>query len=229
MNSCLHLVRPHESARPASERLQLKRLPAPAPTRAGTTRTPIIRPASGHESRRSADRDALFAEFAPLVQRLVRRYGKTAELRRDLPGEIYYRFCGLLDAFDPDRGIPLRPYLVRQLTAATYTYARQHWRTACREFAFQDAELEVGFGWEEDPTSTWVDALTRQSVASRLPEALASLPLRQRQVVIWRYYEERSFEEIAEILGVKSASVRSLLRHGLAKLRQQMGLQDCEP
>src|SRR5580700_10016508 len=72
--------------------------------------------------------DQLYAEFRPLVRRLIRQYGENAEIRNDLEGEIYYRFCVLLKAFDPNRGIPLRPYLVRQLSASIYTFARHHWR-----------------------------------------------------------------------------------------------------
>src|SRR5579872_3052078 len=61
------------------------------------------------------DRDQLYAEFAPLVRRLLRQYGQDPELKKDLAGEIYCRFCALLQAYDPQRGVPLRPYLVRQL------------------------------------------------------------------------------------------------------------------
>src|SRR5579871_2017267 len=116
------------------------------------------------------ERDALYAEFAPLVRRLIRQFGKTSELRRDLPGEIYCRFCALLEAFDPDRGVPLRPYLVRQLTATTYTYARQHWRIASRELELEGSQADTGFGSEEDPTGRWVHAICQQQVAARSEE-----------------------------------------------------------
>jgi len=39
-------------------------------------------------------------------------------------------------------------------------------------------------------------------------------------VLIWRYYEERSFEEIAGMLKIQTATARSLLRHGLNTLRK---------
>src|SRR5438105_12578189 len=70
------------------------------------------------------DRDALYAEFQPLVRRLIRQYGHCPEIRQDLAGEIYCRFCTLVTAYDPSRGIPIRPYIVRQLTASVYTYVR---------------------------------------------------------------------------------------------------------
>ena len=60
-----------------------------------------------------------------------------------------------------------------------------------------------------------------------LPHLIARLPKRQKQVVIWRYYEQRSFEEIAELLNVKPATSRSLLRHGLANLRKSLAGGEC--
>ena len=80
------------------------------------------------------DRDTLYAQFAPLVKRLILHYGGCPQLREELVGEIYCRFCALLDAFDPTRGVPLRAYLVRQLSTSVYTYVRTHRRHGSREF-----------------------------------------------------------------------------------------------
>jgi RNA polymerase sigma factor (sigma-70 family) len=179
---------------------------------------------------RLLDRDQLYAEFAPLVGRLIRRFGNNPELRRDLQGEIYYRFCAVLDAFDPNRGVPLRPYLVRQLTASIYSYARQHWRLASREQGLDDLnDLNKASGQhaEADPIQAWIQDFSHQQIAAALPEAMSRLPQRQRQVVIWRYYEERSFEEIAELLSVEKTTARSLLRHGLANLRKYIEAPSC--
>jgi RNA polymerase sigma-70 factor (ECF subfamily) len=172
---------------------------------------------------RYPERESLFADFQPLVRRLIRQYGEDPELRQDLAGEIYYRFCNLVDAYDPSRGIPLRAYIVRTLTASVYTYSRSQWRRQHREVS-----LEADSGTVEpaesfiDPSSQWDTALMTQEVLNTLPEAIAQLPLRQRQVVIWRYYESRSFEEIAEMLQIRPATARSLLRHGLNNLRRKV-------
>jgi len=168
------------------------------------------------------EREKLYAEFQPLVQRLIRQYGENAELRQDLAGEIYCRFCNLLDAYDPARGIPLRPYLVRMLSASVYTYTRSHWRLQQREIFVEAEVAETDAAHSVDPTHQWDHELMTQDVLKALPEAIAQLPLRQRQVVIWRYYEGRSFEEIAEMLDIRPATARSLLRHGLNNLRRQM-------
>src|SRR5205823_6191766 len=68
------------------------------------------------------NRDILYAELQPLVRRLISQYGDDAESRKDLAGEIYCRFCSILESFDESRGIPLRPYLIKQLSASVYSY-----------------------------------------------------------------------------------------------------------
>jgi RNA polymerase sigma factor (sigma-70 family) len=167
------------------------------------------------------DRDMLFAEFAPLVRRLIRQYaGEDFEMRQDMRGEIYYRFSLLLDEWDPARGVPLRPYLVRKLSASAYTFARHHWRRDKRELSMEFGEEMGDQGPSDDPTDSWDHALALEKVLNLLPEGITQLPRRQRQLVVWRYYEQRSFEEIAERLDIRVATARSILRHGMNNLRR---------
>jgi len=51
-------------------------------------------------------------------------------------------------------------------------------------------------------------------------DALASLPYRQRAALVLRFYEDRPDDEIAEALGCRPATVRSLVHRGLATLRK---------
>lgn len=171
------------------------------------------------------ERDALYDDFQPLVRRLMSQYGTDPGVRDDLRGEIYYRFCELVAAYDPNRGIPIKPYLVRTLTASIYSYARSKWRLRQRESSL-DAEAD----WElrpgsPNPSDEWDDQLMMRNVLGALPDAIARLPLRQRQVVIWRYYESRSYEDIAATLGIQPATARSLLRYGIRALRREIGAQ----
>ena len=208
------------NARPSAEdRIPTCLLPAAAEPEAEFMELPADTP---RLSLTFAERDSLYGEFQPLVRRLIRQYGDSNEAREDLTGEIYYRFCRLLDCFDPSRGIPLKPYLVRQLSASIYTYARHQWRRQKREIAM---ELESGLTelhQTEDPSRQWDEKLALGHVQQGLPDALLQLSLRQRQVVVWRYYESRSFEEIALRLGIQTATARSILRHGLHNIRHKL-------
>jgi RNA polymerase sigma-70 factor, ECF subfamily len=176
-----------------------------------------------------SERDALFRDMQPLVRRLLHQYGQDQELRQDLEGEIYCRFCQLLAAYDPERGVPLRAYLVRTLPLAVYSFVRSHWRRQHRETTLEE-EPGTRESWRMlDPTAGWDDRLALQEVLQALPDAIALLPLRQRQVVVWRYYESRSFEEIASSLEIRVATARSLLRHGLNNLRRRIAVRNGSP
>lgn len=171
-----------------------------------------------------AERDALYAELQPLVRRLMRQYGDTYEMRQDMEGEIYCRYCELLDAYDPSRGVPLRAYVVRKLISSVYTFARSQWRRRRHEVSL-DLEVELSERpGQVNPSAEWDQELMKKELLKALPSAIAGLPVRQRQVVIWRYYEGRSYDEIAEMLGICQATVRSLMRHGLNNLRRQVSL-----
>ncbi|MER5867992.1 SigE family RNA polymerase sigma factor [Kitasatospora sp. NPDC002040] len=56
-----------------------------------------------------------------------------------------------------------------------------------------------------------------------LVAALAQLPPRNRMVVVLRYLEDQSVEDVAELLEVSPGAVKSLTTRSLAKLREVLG------
>jgi RNA polymerase sigma-70 factor (sigma-E family) len=56
--------------------------------------------------------------------------------------------------------------------------------------------------------------------ADELGDALAALPARRRAAIVLRYYVGLGEREIAETLGVRPGTVKSLLHRALAQLRQ---------
>lgn len=86
-------------------------------------------------------------------------------------------------------------------------------------------ELPVGPG-EQGPAAGSVvedtsDGLAARDVAWRL---LATLPRRQRAVLVLRFYEDLSDQQIAEVMGCAAATVRSQAARALATLRTAPGL-----
>ena len=164
-------------------------------------------------------RDFLYAQFTPLIRRLVRKYADLPEVREDLAGELYCCFCNLVSDYEPERGIPLRPYLVRHLTAFAYTYARRGWSRRGRE-VHMDVSNQLFHLL--DPTSDseeWTDRLAKEQVLDSLPFAIARLPRQQRRAIIWRYYGNLSYEEIARRLEVEVTTARSQVRHAITNLK----------
>jgi RNA polymerase sigma-70 factor (ECF subfamily) len=59
--------------------------------------------------------------------------------------------------------------------------------------------------------------------AVEVREALAALPVEQREVVVLKVYEQRTFEEIGQMLKTSINTVASRYRYALKKLRQALG------
>ena len=60
-----------------------------------------------------------------------------------------------------------------------------------------------------------------------LLHALMTLPVRQRQVVVLRFFDDLSVEAVADLMGCSTGTVKSQSARGLTKLRE--ALQAPEP
>ena len=60
----------------------------------------------------------------------------------------------------------------------------------------------------------------------RLMLALDSLPPKQRTVVVLRYFDDLSYKEIAQAVGIPVGTVKSRLNHAIGKLRVSLGVDE---
>jgi RNA polymerase sigma factor (sigma-70 family) len=75
----------------------------------------------------------------------------------------------------------------------------------------------------DDPAADVADRLARQDEHVRVIEAVRGLPVRQRDCVTLRYFEEYSIDRIAETLGLSVNSVKTHLRRGMQHLGRALG------
>ena len=90
---------------------------------------------------------------------------------------------------------------------------RPWWR---RERSAGDALPDVA---QVDPNGATNERLTVQ-------EALQAVPVRQRAVLVLRFYLDLTAEEAGEVLGVRAATVRSQTARGLANLRAALAARE---
>jgi RNA polymerase sigma factor (sigma-70 family) len=76
---------------------------------------------------------------------------------------------------------------------------------------------------ELDETPATEDVSGRQVERDAAWRLLATLPRRQRAVLVLRYYEDLPDDEIATVLGCTASTVRSNAARGLAALRADLG------
>ncbi|MCA9450619.1 MAG: RNA polymerase sigma factor, partial [Candidatus Omnitrophica bacterium] len=75
-----------------------------------------------------------------------------------------------------------------------------------------------------DPKRVFAEREREREIA----EAMDSLPEEQREVLVLKYIDDLSVEEIVEITGIAASTIKGRLRHGRTKLRkimEQRGIQ----
>ena len=106
------------------------------------------------------------------------------------------------------RGEPA-PYAHR----AVVNLAKNHWRDRSRRPRESTATVEPRSAPPE------ADVLLQQML---LP-AVMDLPVRQRAVLVLRYFQDLSVEQTADALGCSIGTVKSQTHHALNKLREALG------
>ena len=118
-----------------------------------------------------------------------------------------------LDTFRGDAQVFTWLYRIATNTALMRLRRRRH-RTVPLDELRDTAALNGADGAGE-----WV---ARLDVVDLVRSALASLPAEQRAVVVLRDVEGFSNDEVADILGVALAAVKTRLHRGRAKLRARL-------
>lgn len=65
------------------------------------------------------------------------------------------------------------------------------------------------------------EAIAQEEEAAEIRSAVESLPEKHRQVILLRFFEDASLEEIATVLDCSVGTVKSRLHHALEKLRRR--------
>lgn len=81
--------------------------------------------------------------------------------------------------------------------------------------------------WHEQPVESFADAQHPDSGADlverdRMWQAMTSLPLQQRAVIVLRFYEDLSVDETARLLRIHTGTVKSHTSRALAALRVRL-------
>lgn len=137
--------------------------------------------------------------------RIVRRH----DVAEDVAQEAFLRGYQALDRFELGR--PFGPWIARISANLAFNHVRSP-RAREQELPQEHGEMPSG---QEGPLETLLD----REASAVLSEALAGLPGEQRAVFTLRVFEELSYQEIAETLGISAGTVMSRLSRAREKLR----------
>ncbi|MBZ5498941.1 MAG: sigma-70 family RNA polymerase sigma factor [Acidobacteriia bacterium] len=165
---------------------------------------------------------ALYRRWQGSIYRFSLRIGSSASMAEDVTQEVFLALMNGASGFDPALG---------SFSSYVYGIARNHvLRRVTREPVFatidQDAEadqrdLHKARSIPSDP----LGELTRREMIEALNRAVATLPLRYREVVVLCELQELSYAEAARVVGCPEGTIRSRLHRArillVEKLREK--------
>ncbi len=156
----------------------------------------------------------LYNETIHSIYRMLYFLTDSKEDLDDIVQEVYVELYRSLPRFDPSRS--LRAWLYGIAIRQHQSYRRKKWRQARKdnkEKQLQAAPVELDFS----------GAVIERLSADDAIREIEGLSYKLKQVVILRYLNDLSQEEIAEIAGIPLGTVKSRLNLALRKLRTTIG------
>jgi RNA polymerase sigma-70 factor, ECF subfamily len=157
----------------------------------------------------------LFDRHQGLVFRTAIAITGDSEAAADLLQDVFLRLHRFAGHIDPLR--PLEPWLYRMTTNLSYTWVkrRQRWLRPLEDVADWLASARKDTpAYQVEMNDAW----------RQVQQAVLSLPLSHRGVVVLYYVNDLSLQEISEILDIPVGTVKSRLHYGRQALKQRLGL-----
>jgi RNA polymerase sigma-70 factor (ECF subfamily) len=179
-------------------------------TQEGTAEQAWIRQARTGDTQAFA---ALVQKYQSAIYNLTYRLLGDSEEAKDLAQEAFLRAYRALPTFQADK--PFAPWLYRIATNLCLNWlAKRRLPTVSLDAALsadESAGTALGIG---DHSSEPQALLERQECHTALRRAILALPPEQRAVIELRHFQDLSYQEIADVLGIPLSDVKSRLFRG---------------
>lgn len=174
------------------------------------------------QARKSPDAFArLYDEYYPKIFGYILRRTANLEAAQDVTSETFLKALGRLWQFRW-RNVSFSSWLYKIATNET----NQYFRKAEYKKSISLEELqEQGFELlsPHDPESELIEAqekLEQHQEFLEIRKKITKLPAKYQEVVALRFFEKKQINEIAQILGKREGTVKSLLHRAVEKLRE---------
>lgn len=154
----------------------------------------------------------LYDEHASVLHTFARRLVGDADAAKDLVHEVFVTLPKAIQRYQG--AASLRTFLI----SIAVNHARHHVRAAARRRAASERMAREPSGASGSPEQ----AIMQEHLARALNHALDTLPVEQRVAFVLCEVEERTSREVADIVGVPEATVRTRLFHAKRKLREEL-------
>jgi RNA polymerase sigma-70 factor (ECF subfamily) len=158
----------------------------------------------------------LYDQIAPRVLGLVRRLLRDHAQSEEVTQEIFLEIWQTATRYDPAKG-----------GASTWIMTMAHRRAVDRVRASQasrDRDTKIGIRDYDADYDNVSDTVQTRIEHERVEKAMLRLTELQRQAVSLAYYGGYSHSEVANLLSVPIGTVKTRLRDGMIRLRDELGV-----
>ncbi len=161
----------------------------------------------------------LIERYSKLIYNHIYRMSGSWEMADELTQEVFVKVYQKLDTFDSTK--PFKPWLMRIASNTTLSEFRKRSKVVSL-----DALKENGY-WKEPNSAPDTSALVETRLSTQAVLMLMqSLEAKYREVLLLRYKEELSYEEIADAMNTPVNTVRTWLKRGRDRLKKEMAKQN---
>lgn len=155
---------------------------------------------------RQSNNEKLYNLFHDRVSGFVSSRVHNRHDAEDITADIFLKLYSLPEPVDPERK-----------GASTYIFKVTQ-SVLCDYMRKKSPSCEL----KEDSVSTIDPSSDLDDMLSHLDKALGALTLREREIVVLRYYDELPHMEIASRLGLSCTNVRQICHNALKKLKREI-------
>jgi RNA polymerase sigma-70 factor (ECF subfamily) len=165
--------------------------------------------------------DRLFAELHPLVYGIGLRILGTHEDAEDAAQEVFTKVWKGLEHFNHDSS--LKTWIYRITVNTCIDHGRKPWKKIDLQAAALDTEdgLDLADSLLVSEATAEVDLLEKEKAAT-LSRAIGELRPHLKDVFILKEVEEKSYDEIASILGLSMGTISSRLNRARKALQESL-------
>jgi RNA polymerase sigma-70 factor (ECF subfamily) len=148
---------------------------------------------------------------------LYRLIGEREEAE-DLLQDVFIKAYRNLGSYDTERKFSSWIYRIAHNEAVNHIKRKSLKKFISLENVTSTKDKLDASSTEEDAQTSWI----RKEISKEVDDAINRLPLKYKQVLVLRYYSDKSYEEISDILGKPINTVGTLIKRAKNKLSEEL-------
>jgi RNA polymerase sigma-70 factor (ECF subfamily) len=140
------------------------------------------------------------------------------EVAKDITSETFFKAIKNIEKFKW-RGISFSSWLYRIASNEIANFFRK------KKYKAVSFEKISEPAFESNPSQEILEAeekLKKEKDFLKLHQKISKLPILYQEVISLKYFEKKKIKEIAEILGKKEGTIKSLIHRAIEKLKKEM-------